>query len=46
MWPGIYKTILQHLIYENGFDKPVNTVWDLCQLCYATEDTNSANQQV
>ena len=40
------KTILQHMIHKNGFDKPVNMVWDFCQLCYATEDSSSINQQV
>ena len=34
------------MIHKNGFDKPVNIVRDLCQLCYATEDSNSINQQV
>lgn len=34
------------LYTQNGFDKPINAVWDPCQLCYATEDSNSTNQWV
>ena len=40
------KTVHQHLIHKNGFHKPVNIVWGLCQLCYAIEDSNSRKQQV